>query len=49
MKPLKSKPNRDNGIIWAKKARAELLKLIKTIQNLYQTILISKYITKNNK
>lgn len=28
MKPLKSKPNRDNEILWAKKARAELLKLI---------------------
>jgi endonuclease YncB( thermonuclease family) len=28
MKPLKTKPNRDNEIIWAKKARAELLKLI---------------------
>jgi endonuclease YncB( thermonuclease family) len=28
MKPLKSKPNRDNEIIWAKKARAELLKMI---------------------
>jgi endonuclease YncB( thermonuclease family) len=28
MKPLKSKPNRDNEIVWAKKARAELLKLI---------------------
>ena len=28
MKPRKDKPNRDNEIIWAKKARAELLKLI---------------------
>ncbi len=28
MKPLKSKPNRDNEILWAKKARAELLKMI---------------------
>ena len=28
MKPLKSKPNRDNEILWAKKARAELLRLI---------------------
>jgi endonuclease YncB( thermonuclease family) len=28
MKPRKDKPNRDNEIVWAKKARAELLKLI---------------------
>jgi hypothetical protein len=28
MKPLKSKPNRDNDIFWAKKARTELLKMI---------------------
>ncbi len=28
MKPLKSKPNRDNEILWAKKARAELLKMM---------------------
>lgn len=28
MKPRKDKQNRDNEIIWAKKARAELLKLI---------------------
>jgi len=28
IKPLKTKPNRDNEILWAKKARAELLKLI---------------------
>ncbi len=28
MKPLKSKPNRDNEILWAKKARSELLKMI---------------------
>jgi endonuclease YncB( thermonuclease family) len=28
MKPLKTKPNRDNEILWAKKARAELLKMI---------------------
>jgi endonuclease YncB( thermonuclease family) len=28
MKPRKDKPNRDNEILWAKKARAELLSLI---------------------
>ena len=28
MKPLKTKPNRDNEILWAKRARAELLKMI---------------------
>ncbi len=28
MKPKKDKPNRDNEIVWAKKARAELLRLI---------------------
>jgi endonuclease YncB( thermonuclease family) len=28
MKPRKDKPNRDNEILWAKRARAELLKLI---------------------
>jgi endonuclease YncB( thermonuclease family) len=28
MKPRKDKPNRDNEILWAKKARAELLKMI---------------------
>jgi hypothetical protein len=28
MKPKKDKVNRDNEIVWAKKARAELLKLI---------------------
>ncbi len=28
MKPRKDKPNRDNEIVWAKKARAELLRLI---------------------
>ncbi len=28
MKPKKDKPNRDNEILWAKRARAELLKLI---------------------
>ena len=28
MKPSKTKPNRDQEIVWAKKARAELLKLI---------------------
>ncbi len=28
MKPRKDKPNRDNEIVWAKKARAELLKMI---------------------
>jgi endonuclease YncB( thermonuclease family) len=30
MKPLKTKPNREGEIVWAKKARAELLKLICT-------------------
>ncbi len=30
IKPRKDKPNRDNEIIWAKKARAELLRLICT-------------------
>jgi endonuclease YncB( thermonuclease family) len=28
MKPLKTKPNRDNEIVWAKKAKLELLRLI---------------------
>jgi len=28
IKPRKDKPNRDNEIVWAKKARAELLKLV---------------------
>jgi endonuclease YncB( thermonuclease family) len=28
MKPKKDKPNRENEIVWAKKARAELLRLI---------------------
>ena len=28
MKPRKDKPNRDNEILWAKRARSELLKLI---------------------
>jgi hypothetical protein len=28
LKPLKTKLNRDNEILWAKKARAELLRLI---------------------
>ena len=28
MKPRKDKPNRDNEILWAKRARAEILKMI---------------------
>jgi endonuclease YncB( thermonuclease family) len=42
MKPLKSKPNRDNEIIWAKKARAELLKLICTDDKCFEDLDIKK-------
>ena len=42
MKPLKSKPNRDNEIIWAKKARAELLKLICTDDKCFEDLNIKK-------
>jgi len=42
MKPLKSKPNRESEIIWAKKARAELLKLICTDDKCFENLDIKK-------
>ena len=42
MKPLKNKINRDNEIIWAKKARAELLKLICTDNSLCENLDLKK-------
>ncbi len=42
MKPLKTKPNRDNEIIWAKKARAELLKLICSDDKCFENLDIKK-------
>jgi len=44
MKPRKDKPNRDNEIIWAKKARAELLRLI--CQSPQSTVFDNLYIKK---
>ena len=38
MKPRKDKPNRENEILWAKKARAELLKQICMDDSFYDNI-----------
>lgn len=42
MKPRKDKPNRENEILWAKKARAELLSLICNQTEAFQNLDIKK-------
>ncbi len=42
MKPRKDKPNRENEIVWAKKARAELLSLICNQSEPFQNLDIKK-------
>ena len=42
MKPRKDKPNRDNEILWAKRARSELLKLISPSISVFDNLEIKK-------
>ena len=42
MKPRKDKPNRENEILWAKRARAELLKLISPSISVFDNLEIKK-------